>query len=333
MQAWVVESPAPVDAGPLRRIERPLPEPGPGQVRVRVRCCGVCRTDLHLAEGDLPPRRPAVVPGHEVVGEVDAVGPGARRFAVGERIGVAWLGRTDGSCRFCRRGEENLCTAPVFTGWDVDGGYADACLVDERLRLPAAGHAGRRAGRAAAVRRHHRLPGAALRRRPARRLAGHLRVRGQRAPDRPGGAGAGPARARVHPRRAQPAARRGAGGGLGRRGGRPVARAAGRRDPVRPGRGAGAGGPARARPRRHAGRRRDLAVAHPRPGLRRRAVPGAPAAQRHREHPGGRRGVPPPGRPARRPRHHGRPTPWPRPPTALADLAHGRFGGAAVLHN
>jgi alcohol dehydrogenase, propanol-preferring len=138
VQAWVVASPAAVDDGPLRRIERPLPEPGPGQVRVGVRCCGVCRTDLHLVEGDLPPRRPAVVPGHEVVGEVDAVGPGARRFAVGDRIGVAWLGGTDGSCRFCRRGQENLCTAPVFTGWDVDGGYADACLVDEAYayRLP-----------------------------------------------------------------------------------------------------------------------------------------------------------------------------------------------------
>jgi alcohol dehydrogenase, propanol-preferring len=136
MQAWVVESPAPADAGPLRRIDRPLPEPGPGQVRVRVRCCGVCRTDLHLAEGDLPPRRPAVVPGHEVVGEVDVLGPGARRFAIGDRIGVAWLGGTDGSCRFCRRGEENLCTAPVFTGWDLDGGYADACLVDEGFAYP-----------------------------------------------------------------------------------------------------------------------------------------------------------------------------------------------------
>jgi alcohol dehydrogenase, propanol-preferring len=140
VQAWVVASPAPVDAGPLRWQERDLPEPGPGQVRVRVVCCGVCRTDLHLAEGDLPPRRPAVTPGHEVVGLVDALGEGASRFAVGERIGVAWLGATDGGCRFCRRGDENLCTSPLFTGWDVDGGYADACLVDERFayRLPDA---------------------------------------------------------------------------------------------------------------------------------------------------------------------------------------------------
>jgi len=138
VQAWVVDAPGPIDRGPLRRVERPAPEPGPGQVRVRVSCCGVCRTDLHLAEGDLPPRRPAVTPGHEVVGRVEAVGPGAHRFALGERIGVAWLGRTDGSCRFCRRGEENLCASPAFTGWDLDGGYANACLVDERYayRLP-----------------------------------------------------------------------------------------------------------------------------------------------------------------------------------------------------
>ncbi len=133
MQAWVVDAPRSIDAGPLRRVERDLPEPAPGQVRVRVTCCGVCRTDLHLAEGDLPPRRAAVAPGHEVVGIVDALGAGAARFAVGERIGVAWLGRTDGSCRYCRRGDENLCAAPLFTGWDVDGGYADACLADERF--------------------------------------------------------------------------------------------------------------------------------------------------------------------------------------------------------
>ena len=133
MQAWVVDHTAPIDDGPLRRVERDLPSPGPGQVRLQVVCCGVCRTDLHLAEGDLPPRHPAVVPGHEIVGRVDELGPGATRFAVGDRIGAAWLGAADGTCRFCRRGDENLCTAPVFTGWDVDGGYADACVVDERF--------------------------------------------------------------------------------------------------------------------------------------------------------------------------------------------------------
>jgi len=91
----------------------------------------VCRTDLHLAEGDLPPRRHGVTPGHEVVGRVDATGEGAHRFAIGDRIGVPWLAGTDGTCRFCRRGVENLCLEPRFTGWDVNGGYADACLVDE----------------------------------------------------------------------------------------------------------------------------------------------------------------------------------------------------------
>jgi propanol-preferring alcohol dehydrogenase len=140
VEAWIVAAPGPIDTGPLRRVERPLPQPGPGQVLVQISCCGVCRTDLHLAEGDLVPRRPAVTPGHEVVGVVGALGPGAQRFALGERVGVPWLGRTDGRCRFCRRGEENLCTSPLFTGWDVDGGYADACLVDEAFayRLPDA---------------------------------------------------------------------------------------------------------------------------------------------------------------------------------------------------
>jgi alcohol dehydrogenase, propanol-preferring len=138
VRAWVVEHTAPVDEGPLRRVERTAPEPGAGQVRVRVSCCGVCRTDLHLAEGDLPPCRPGVTPGHEVVGRVDALGPGADRFRIGERIGVPWLGGTDGTCRFCRRGAENLCLAPTFSGWDVDGGYADACVADEAYayRLP-----------------------------------------------------------------------------------------------------------------------------------------------------------------------------------------------------
>jgi propanol-preferring alcohol dehydrogenase len=138
MNAWVVDRPGPIDDHPLLRVERDDPVPGPRQVRVRVVCCGVCRTDLHLAEGDLAPKRRRVTPGHEVVGVVDALGAEATRFSVGDRVGVAWLGNTDGSCRFCRRGQENLCLHPTFTGWDVDGGYADACLVDEGFgyRLP-----------------------------------------------------------------------------------------------------------------------------------------------------------------------------------------------------
>jgi alcohol dehydrogenase, propanol-preferring len=153
MQAWVVDHVAPIDEQPLLRLERAEPQPGRGQVRVRISCCGVCRTDLHLAEGDLPPRRPRVAVGHEIVGHVDAVGPAGGsggsspraapspgRFAVGDRVGVPWLARTDGTCAFCRRGAENLCLHPLFTGWDVDGGYADACVADEAFvyRLPEA---------------------------------------------------------------------------------------------------------------------------------------------------------------------------------------------------
>lgn len=138
MFSWVVDDPGPIDSGPLVRIERAVPEPAAGQVRVRVSCCGVCRTDLHLAEGDLAPRRPRVTPGHEVVGFVDALGADATRFRVGDRIGVPWLGSTDGQCRYCRRGAENLCESPDFTGWDLDGGYADYCVVDEgyAYRIP-----------------------------------------------------------------------------------------------------------------------------------------------------------------------------------------------------
>ena len=132
MLAWVVDRPAPIDERPLAKVERETPTPAPGQVRVRVRACGVCRTDLHLVEGDLTPRRTRVTPGHEVVGEVDALGDGSQRFRVGDRIGIAWLRGTCGSCRFCISGRENLCVSPLFTGWDEDGGYAEFALVDER---------------------------------------------------------------------------------------------------------------------------------------------------------------------------------------------------------
>jgi propanol-preferring alcohol dehydrogenase len=136
MQSWVVSAPGSIAGGPLRRVTRDEPTPGPGQVRVRVSCCGVCRTDLHLAEGDLPPRRPATAPGHEVVGVVDAVGPDAHRLTIGDRVGVPWLAGTDGTCRYCRSDRENLCIAPVFTGWDVDGGYADYCVAAENYVYP-----------------------------------------------------------------------------------------------------------------------------------------------------------------------------------------------------
>jgi propanol-preferring alcohol dehydrogenase len=131
MRAWQVARPAPMVEGPLELVDRPVPEPGPSEVRVRVAACGVCRTDLHIAEGDLPVHRANVVPGHEVVGVVDALGAGAGRFRIGDRIGIAWLRSTCGKCRFCVRGDENLCVAPAFAGYDADGGYADYALVPE----------------------------------------------------------------------------------------------------------------------------------------------------------------------------------------------------------
>jgi propanol-preferring alcohol dehydrogenase len=132
MRAWEVRRPGPIDTGPLDLAEKDMPEPQAGEIRVRVRACGVCRTDLHIAEGDLPVRRAGVVPGHEVVGVVDARGPGSARFEKGARVGIAWLRATCGRCRFCKRGDENLCVEPRFTGYDEDGGYAEYAVVDER---------------------------------------------------------------------------------------------------------------------------------------------------------------------------------------------------------
>ncbi|MBB5780033.1 zinc-dependent alcohol dehydrogenase family protein [Nonomuraea jabiensis] len=116
MRAWVVAEPGPMATRPLELVERDVPEPGPGEVLVRVEACGVCRTDLHLAEGDLLPRRPRTTPGHQVVGRVEGTG---------ERVGVAWLRSTCGACRYCLRGMENLCPSSAYTGWDADGGYAE----------------------------------------------------------------------------------------------------------------------------------------------------------------------------------------------------------------
>jgi len=141
MRAWVVHQPGPVASGPLRLTEREVPQPGPGELLVRVRACGVCRTDLHLAEGDLPPHAPDVTPGHEVVGEVVATGPagpggGTTRFAPGDRVGAAWLAWTDGTCEYCRHGRENLCPASRYTGWDIHGGYAEYLTVADAYVHP-----------------------------------------------------------------------------------------------------------------------------------------------------------------------------------------------------
>ncbi len=136
MRAWHVEAPGPVTGQPLRlHPDDDVPRPGPGELLLRVLACGVCRTDLHVTEGDLPPHRPtppSVTPGHEVVGEVAALGEGAEGFSTGDRAGAAWLRSTDNICTYCRRGAENLCPASRYTGWDADGGYA------EYMTVPAA---------------------------------------------------------------------------------------------------------------------------------------------------------------------------------------------------
>jgi len=131
VKAWVVAEPKAIDDGPLAQVDRATPEPGERELRVRVSACGVCRTDLHLAVGELAPRHPAVVPGHEVVGVVDAAGSACTRFHVGDRVGIAWLRHTCGVCRWCRSGRENLCAASQYTGWDADGGYAEWAVVAE----------------------------------------------------------------------------------------------------------------------------------------------------------------------------------------------------------
>ncbi|HUE56993.1 MAG TPA: zinc-dependent alcohol dehydrogenase family protein [Candidatus Udaeobacter sp.] len=125
MKACVLRLPAAVETNPLEFRDVPAPLPQQGEVLVRVRACGVCRTDLHVIEGELPPRKSPVIPGHQVVGVVEQQGKNARRFAIGARVGIAWLHRTDGTCEYCRSGAENLCDNPVFTGYTVDGGYAD----------------------------------------------------------------------------------------------------------------------------------------------------------------------------------------------------------------
>ncbi len=131
MKAMVLTQPAPVDANPLvlRDLDDPLP--GPHEIRVRVHVCGICRTDLHVVEGELPPQRPTVVPGHQVVGIVDQLGTGCTRWRVGTRVGIAWLRATCGTCRYCQSGAENLCPNARFTGYHADGGYAEHAVVHE----------------------------------------------------------------------------------------------------------------------------------------------------------------------------------------------------------
>ncbi len=138
MRAALLWQPAPIETAPLVVGDRPTPDPGPGQVRLRVTVCGICHTDLHVAEGDLPPRRAPTIPGHQIVGVVDAMGPGAAAAGrrIGERVGVTWLAWACGACDACRRGDENLCERARFTGYDVDGGFAQYALADAAFVVP-----------------------------------------------------------------------------------------------------------------------------------------------------------------------------------------------------
>ncbi len=139
MHAWQVHRPGPISTRPLVRATVPVPVPGVDELLVAVNACGVCRTDLHVAEGDLAVHRAEVIPGHEVVGEVVRIGSGAQtQFAVGDRVGIAWLRHTCGVCVYCGRGQENLCPESRYTGWDADGGYAEFATVPAAfaLRLP-----------------------------------------------------------------------------------------------------------------------------------------------------------------------------------------------------
>lgn len=141
MRAWQVTTPGPIDGdhSPLEFVKKPVPTPQRGETLVRVLACGICHTDLHVTEGDLPVHQEHVTPGHEIVGEVVANGPETNRFKIGERIGIPWLRWTCGVCRYCRSGRENLCPNSKYTGWDHDGGYAEYVTVPEGFayRIPA----------------------------------------------------------------------------------------------------------------------------------------------------------------------------------------------------
>lgn len=140
MKAWVVKHPADInsDPCPLQMVEKDVPQPKDGEVLVRVLTCGVCHTDLHVTEGDLPVHKDQVVPGHEIIGQVVAMGNHAQRFQLGDRIGIPWFRHACGVCRFCRSVRENLCPHSVYTGWDADGGYAEYTTVPEGFayRIP-----------------------------------------------------------------------------------------------------------------------------------------------------------------------------------------------------
>ncbi len=171
MRVMELRAPGPIAASRLKEARRPVLEPGPGELLVRVAACGICRTDLHIVEGELELPRAPIVPGHQVVGRVERAGPGAARFGLGHRVGIAWLRWTCGECRFCRSGRENLCERAQFTGYHADGGYAEYAVVPDAFAYPVpevfgdaeaapllcAGIIGYRALRLSAVQRGGRL--------------------------------------------------------------------------------------------------------------------------------------------------------------------------------
>ena len=136
MRACILRTPAPIETNPLELIEIPKPVPTGRQVLVRVSACGICRTDLHVIEGELAPRKTPITPGHQVVGVIESAGDRAQLHSIGARVGIAWLHSTDGSCDFCRAEKENLCDHPSFTGYTVDGGYAEYALAEESFVYP-----------------------------------------------------------------------------------------------------------------------------------------------------------------------------------------------------
>ncbi len=136
MRAMVLEVTAPAESSPLQLKEVPVPTPGAGSIRVKISCCAVCHTDLHMVEGELPLPKMPVIPGHQIVGVIDAVGPGVRTLKEGDRVGIPWLHSTDGRCEYCHRDLENLCRNAEFTGYDVDGGYTEYTVVGESYAYP-----------------------------------------------------------------------------------------------------------------------------------------------------------------------------------------------------
>jgi len=136
MKASILRSPAPIETNPLEYLDVPNPVPSGSQVLVRVNACAVCRTDLHVIEGELAQRKSPITPGHQVVGVIEAVGDGAKEYKIGTRVGITWLHSTDGTCEYCRARKENLCNDPTFTGWNVDGGYAEYALGEESFVYP-----------------------------------------------------------------------------------------------------------------------------------------------------------------------------------------------------